>query len=255
MGDIEDIISKVREKPELKGIAKEVVKRAIIESSKGIDISNLGKNDEKIIVKLARELLRNKTGQYRTGKPVETDSMRHYSIRQREKFYPLLNRILDSLKIKSILDLGCGINPVFISKPGMKYYAYEIREDDLEIVMKHFKENSIDGTTKIYDLMSDSYDFPETDICMLMNVLDGIDKKGHRNAHNILSRVKSRIIFVSFPIVKLSGKKMNRPRREWFIKILDSLHLKYYTLNTETESWYFISREEPLLQLISKMQL
>ena len=167
----------------------------------------------------------------------------HTSTSERLDFYPKLKKIIYELEPNSILDLGCGLNPLTLSKKGIKYYASDIKEDELEMVKKFFKRNKIEGKTFIQDLRRDISNLPEADLCIIFKVLDVIEKKSHKFSEKILRTVKCKYFLVSFATKKLSGKSMKSPRRIWFEKILEKLNYSYKKFSSDNEIFYLCAKK------------
>jgi len=250
-----ELVEKIKQKKELKGLSNEIVLSALNKYllKNKISISNLREKEEKVIIKEIRSELRNLTGQFQKSsrdrisllkeKSLNSLLKTHSSTEERLDFYPELKSIIGSLKPNSILDLGCGINPIALASKNVEYFASDIKEDELSLIKEYFKENKIKGKTFIYDLrLFDPKDFPKTDLTIIFKVLDVIEKKSHFLTEKIILGIKSKNILVSFATKKLSGKPMNFPQRRWFIKILEKHGLKYKTFSYKNEIFYLIHK-------------
>jgi len=246
---LEELIKKIKEKKELSGTADSVVKETLNTYLKKYNIllGNLSPKEQKIIIKEIRSQLRSLTGQYQKNikyrpnlinNPTELLKT-HTSTFERQEDYPNLKALIKKINPKSILDLGCGLNPIALATPKIKYFASDIKEDELEIIKKFFAMNKIKGKTFIYDLRKINSDLPKADLCFIFKVLDIIDKN---LAEKILVLIPCKKILVSFSTKKLSGKKMNKPNRDWFEKILKRLNFEYNKTNTENEVFYLIDK-------------
>lgn len=150
----------------------------------------------------------------------------------------------------SILDLGCGLNP--ISYPYMeldedaKYYAYDINEDDLKIIREFLEIYAVNSDVQTIDLknVKQIKKLPPADVCFMFKVLDPIEKreKGHKLAEEIMEilRKKYKFIVISFASQTLSGKKMNYPQRGWIERMLTRIGLKFESFETENEIFYVV---------------
>jgi len=170
----------------------------------------------------------------------------HSSTKERLNDYIKLIKLIRKYNPRSILDLGCGINPIAIADkfPKTSYYAHDIKQDELKLIDLFFKSHKIAGKTYLKDITKIK-NLPNTDICIVFKVLDIIETKGHEKAKNILQKIQSKKIIVSFSTITLSGKPMNSPRRLWFENLLNSLGYKFNIMRTRNEVFYFI--EKPLL--------
>ena len=246
------LISQILQKKELSRITRDVVEELLTNylSKNKISAENLSPKQAKIIVKEIRSQLRNYAGQFQKKQKNRPELLKqnkikelletHTSTAERLNFYPELKKLLVKLKIKSILDLGCGINPTALANPKIIYYAADIKQDELDLIRKFFQKNKIKGKVFPYNLLKIKNNLPKTDICLLFKILDTIEK---RAAEKILKSIKSKYILVSFSTKVLSGKKMNQPRRYWFEHLLKRISLEYEIINSENELFYLIKQQ------------
>jgi len=163
-------------------------------------------------------------------------------------YYNALIRAINNLKPKSILDLGSGLNPIAIinkiKNKNLTYFAYDIKEDELQLINAFFRKNKIKGRTILTDIRKITT-FPKTDLCLILKTLDIIETKGHTHATKIMRNLQSPNIIVSFSTRTLSGRPMRSPRRQWFESLLESLKYKYKVINSSNEVFYFIEKQLP----------
>ncbi len=251
--ELQSIINKIKEKKELQGISVLVIKDNVLKYLKkhSLNIENISAQDSKIIIKDIRSELRFFVGQYQIS-PKKRDNASssdkfeellktHSSTSERLEFYPQLEKIILDLKINSILDLGCGLNPLALSNKEIEYFATDINVDELSIIEEYFKKNKFKGHTFVYDLRNISSDLPKTDLTILFKVLDVVSKKDRKLSESIILSVKSKYILVSFSTKKISGKPMNFPERIWFEKILLRNNLKFEKFYSNNEVFYLIT--------------
>tara|TARA_Y100000034_G_scaffold24312_3_gene28338 strand:+ start:4432 stop:5193 length:762 start_codon:yes stop_codon:yes gene_type:complete len=140
----------------------------------------------------------------------------HKSTKERLPIYPDLYQILFNItgKPKSILDLGCGFNPLsykYMNLRKVKYYVYDISSEDLDFIKGHLSFLK----TKSVNLLSEKT-LPKTDVCFMFKLLNHIDlSKHHKESEKLLRKVKSKFVVISFPLVTISGKKMNYKQNNW----------------------------------------
>lgn len=249
-----EIIKKIKDKKELNGISDAVVSGFLQNYLKkyNFSIDKAKTSEVKSMIKEIRAKLRNYVGQFQKSfkdreKILESGNVKkllesHSSTFERLSFYPKLIEIINEIKPSSILDLGCGLNPLALAKPGIIYYALDIREDELSLVAKFFKKNKIKGCTKVYDLTKIDENLPTADLCILFKVLDIIDAPPYALSEKILTKIKCKKFLVSFSKIKLSGKKMNKPERYWFENLLKKLNFKYKKFQSENEIFYLIDK-------------
>lgn len=240
-----ELIIKIKKKKELSGLSDKFVESILRDVLRKSKVSReLDKKSEKLIVKEVRAELRRYTGQYKKNRKNMNSLDVHVSTKERNPYYTKFTTRLSTLNPKSILDLGCGINPLAIANSKLTYYASDINEADLKTVSNFFKEKNIKGQVFYQDLRTSRL-FPKTDLTLILKVFDLIDKKGHKNAESILKSLKSKHIIVSFSTKKLSGKAMNSPKRIWFENLLKRLGLKFKTFNIPNEIFYLILNKKP----------
>lgn len=250
---MKDLIIKIKRKKELQGLADSVISEKLKNhlERNNIDLQETSEKEKKIIIKDIRSQLRLLVGRFQTGIKnkkflLQTRQLNkllktHTSTAERLDFYPEFKQLLKKLNTKSILDLGCGLNPIALATPEIKYYASDINIDDLEILKEFFKQNEIKGEVFVLDLQNLPKKLPKTDVCLLLKVLDIIDPK-HKITEPLLKQIPSKKIIASFSTKKLSGKRMNVPKRFWFENLLKRINYSFKKLEIENEIFYVIDK-------------
>lgn len=251
-----NLVSAIKEKRELRGVADIVVRQALQDYTikHRIKFSLLSSSEAKELIKIIRAQLRRLTGQYQKSvksrekmfqmKDIQKILESHSSTAERISFYPALKKIISNLKPLSILDVGCGLNPLAITTPKIEYYACDINEGELSIVHEFFKKKKIIGKTFVCDIRNPDTKFPAADVCLIFKVLDLLDKKKYILTENILKKISCKHFLISFSSKKLSGKRMNFPERRWFEAILEKNNFEYKKIYFENEIFYLISTSE-----------
>lgn len=246
-----DIISRIKAKKELSGISDEIVKELLSAYLKKTNISpeSISEKDEKILIKDIRSKLRKYAGRFKKHGSVEklidlglTEKALayHSSTKERIDFYPELKKMIKKIAPKSILDLGCGLNPIAIADKNIFYYASDIDESNLNIVKKFFHKYKIKGRTFLADIRKGRH-FPKADLCLILKVID-IVKMPHKEIESLLLLLNCPNIIVSFSTITLSGKPMDSKRRFWFERILEKLKLNFTIINSKNEIFYLIRK-------------
>ncbi len=277
---IRHLVMKIKEKKELSGLDVQIVleqlKKEIAKDSK---LANLLKEQkkaaEKKIVKLVRDTLRKMHGTFNTGVSKRRDVLSRYikmkdedmiidlikthkSSSERLDIYENLYHNIFEIteQNSSILDLGCGLNPlsvIFMDNKKINYTACDISSDDLSLISTFFKEYSklypeFSGNTQSINLFEAKKQdlfkkFQFYDICFLFKVLESIElSKSHKISENLILTIPADWIVVSFPKQTVSGRKMRFPRRGWFEKMLQRLKLHHRVLEYENEIFYIIRK-------------
>tara|TARA_Y100000310_G_scaffold144893_1_gene144156 strand:- start:8730 stop:9566 length:837 start_codon:yes stop_codon:yes gene_type:complete len=172
------------------------------------------------------------------------------STKERQTSYPTLYQTLfhHTGKPKSILDLGCGINPIsypYIDLGKIKYYAYDIDESDMEFLNEYFKIMQLPGKAQTLDLkkIENIKKLPKVDVALLFNLLDSLEQgKGHKLSETIITTLKAKHLVISFATKTISGKLMKHPNRGWIEQLLKRKKLSYETLVSENELFYVIKK-------------
>lgn len=171
----------------------------------------------------------------------------HLSTKERFDSYDSLYSQIFKLTGKpgSIIDIGCGLNPIsshYMPLKKFRYIASDIDKSNLDFISEFFELSGIDGRTIVLDFQNEKdlqkLAFIETDICFLFKVLE-IDK---RVAEDLITSVNSKFIVASFSTLSVSGKIMSSPQRDWFEKLLNRLKYKFSTFSTENEIFYVIKK-------------
>lgn len=220
------LIEKIKSKKELAGLPDSFVSSFI---PKNIP-EKISERQLNLVVKEIRAKLRKYVGQY-------TLKNSHRSIAERDSNYNELKNIIESLYPKSILDVGCGLNPLKIAEKKYTYYACDIDGKSIQRVNDFLKEEGIDGKAWVEDIRT-ATSFPIADICLLLKVVDLLDKRGHKNAEILIKKIPSSNFIISFPTKTLSGKPMNHPQRGWIERLLTRLGFTYTSLITNNEIFY-----------------
>lgn len=244
--DVDRFVQKVKEKKELRGVADEFIRTILAQQLKKNGVPRSEK-DERVVLKAVRAELRMHTGRFHRGTPSLSTAQpeellrTHLSTYERKDQYDVLKNLIAGVHPRSILDVGCGLNPLILATPHETYYACDIHEDEIERINTHFKHEGIKGKAFIADVRT--YDsFPTADLCLMLKLLDVVDTKGHKNAESLIVRVPCKHIIASFPTRKLSGKRMTSPHRRWMEQLLQRNRLTFVQKRTDNEVFYLITK-------------
>jgi 16S rRNA (guanine(1405)-N(7))-methyltransferase len=238
-------------------------------------------------IKFCRARLRKKAGLYLKSKDdkrifevskledneVKKILLAHKSSFERYSYYPeIYNKIFQKLKknpsrlqnIVTILDLGCGLNPLsylFFDEKLFKssnYLAIDIDKRALEIVNIFFKQKGLNGKTFHMDvlelitqksskgqmakkeiILQKINDF-SCDLALMFKLLELIEKKGHKNSEKLITSLNAKMIVASFPKKTISGKSMKVTKKPWLERMLTRLSYEFETFEIPTEIFYLI---------------
>ena len=251
------LIKKITQKPERRNLSSKFIENSLKNYAEkyNITLEKLSPKEEKIVLKEIRASLRTLVGQYQKISKSRIFLLKennfqellktHRSTEERILFYPKLKKLLSSLKISSILDLACGLNPIALASPKITYYASDINESELSLINEFFKKHKIKGKTFIFDIrtLSQKSKLPKTDLTLILKTLDLLHPK-QKLADNLLSIINSKYFLISFPTKKLSGAPMKHKRRPWLERILLQKNLKFRTFSSENEIFYLITTQQ-----------
>ncbi len=249
----EDIIREIKKKKELSGITDSLVSSLLedyLEKNR-LSLEKLAPSYRKILIKDIRASLREHVGRFKSSlkdrkKLLERGEISkllrtHLSTKERIDFYPRLKEMIKNLSPSSILDLGCGINPIALAEKDVKYYASDVNLDDLELVRLFFKKKKIQGETFVCDMRDiNRCSFPSADICLILKVFDILGKDDYEIAKNVMNKIECKQAIVSFSTKTLSGKSLSQKRRMWFEKLLDRSGHRFEIVNSDNEIFYVI---------------
>jgi len=172
----------------------------------------------------------------------------HRSTKERLNIYEDLYKNLP--KFKTIQDLACGLNPfslIFLKNLQIKYYAFDIQCQELSLIKEYFKGIKDNFSEFNYEVKTINLfeDIPEikTDLTFIFKFIDLLEsKKEYKLAEEIIKKIQSSLILVSFSKITLGRKRMKYPRRKWFELMLNRLNFNYKVLEYENEIFYLIHK-------------
>lgn len=254
---LSELIHKIKQKKELAGLSEELVSEIALKYIKkhNLNLNNLSKHNQKPIIKETRAQLRELVGRFEKHtkkRPLFLEKNQinellktHTSTSERLANYDEIKAIIASLNVSSILDLGCGLNPIALASPNVYYYALDINKNELDLIKLFFQKNNIKGETILHDLRK-AKELPKADICLAFKVLDLLDKKGHRTAENLINSVNCKYLLISFPTITISGKPMSTPRRFWLENLLIRLSFRFKKFKIGNEIFYLAEKQSAI---------
>lgn len=145
-------------------------------------------------------------------KKTSLNIMRHHaSTRERlghfESMYQDLFDIIGP--IKSMLDLGCGLNPLSVlwmqNVTGLRYDACDIYADQVKFLNHFFKVARIDGHARVYDI-SGGPPPSNVDVVLLLKILPLLRHMRGVDAPDFIKQLRARHVVVSYPSASLGGQ-------------------------------------------------
>lgn len=176
----------------------------------------------------------------------------HTSTKERLPYYnQIYRKICTTIKPKSIIDLGCGLNPLaynYLIDNGCKptIIASDISQNDMDFLNEAFKVLGIPGKTKRLDLVNEYEELKKLkgNVAFLFKLLDPLEEAKRHISYNIIDSIKTDWIVVSFATKSLGGKKnISVKGRSWFERLLKRKELPWETFSVENELFYTIKNK------------
>lgn len=276
---LQQLVEIIKKKKELQNISADFVKKEILNycqknpAKKAIleQKINLKSAQCQQIIKAVRANLRRVYGLFRTSEGIKfrNDFLKrlvkakeakrkkiivqilqtHSSTKERLPFYEQLYHQMFKItsKPKTIIDLGCGLNPFSLPLMGLgdlTYHAYDLSREEVSLLNRFFKILKINGQAEVLDILH-PVNLPKADLCFLFKMTDVLDQgKGHKTSEGIIKVVPAKFIVVSFPTLTMSGKRMNFPRRTWIELMCTRLGYSYNLLEFSNEIFYVIRKSD-----------
>ncbi len=267
----EDLISLVKEKPELSSLDDAFVRKMIIKFNPAIpekyaSFAQFKKSALcKKIVSRTRKELREVYGVFIKrplakvcDSPIDTILQSHQSTQERFDYLPSVYALLfDKLfalgltKDFSLLDVACGFTPFSLSyfpvRP-KKYTACDLSSLDMQLILAFFKKEKQIGSVKAIDVLSEEFlswvVLQKTDVSFLFKALDSFELRKRNSSKAILTAIPSRFLVVSFALRTLGGKKIIAvSRRSWFEKFCVKQGWTFQTIQIPNELFYLVVKK------------
>ena len=178
----------------------------------------------------------------------------HVSTRERLPFYDLIYKEL-AARIpapKSVLDLGCGLNPLtqgMMARHGWRpeMIGVDISSADMAFLEGAMRTLGIPGRTITADLTKEegmrALDGVQADVTLVLKLLDTLEETRRFVSYDLFDHIRSPWIVVSFPTTSLGGKRrISTKGRSWFERLLHRKALAWETFSVENELFYVIQR-------------
>ncbi|MBI2667578.1 hypothetical protein HYX17_02295 [Candidatus Woesearchaeota archaeon] len=207
-------------------------------------VFNIGKNRVKLLKELENEIEKSDIINEKI-KNIHLELLKtHKSTIERINNYEMIyNKIFSILTPESILDLSSGLNPIsfpWMNLDKVDYIATELNDNDVKFLNKYFslmRKFRLNGKAINMNLLKIKK-LPKTDICFIFKTLDSLETLKRGATKDILSKIKSKIIVISFPTKTLSGKNLSKRRLAWFNRLISD----YSTFEIENEIFYIVNK-------------
>ncbi len=150
-------------------------------------------------------------------------------------------------KFDSIVDIGCGLNPLAI--PWMpidrkvKYCAYDIYTDLTQFLNEFMKLIKIQGYAEVRDIIT-SPPPVQADLALILKTIPCLEQVDKRAGIKLLEKIKASYMVVSFPVKSLGGrdKDMRQNYQDRFYALLQNKEWKFDCLEFKTELVFLITK-------------
>jgi 16S rRNA (guanine(1405)-N(7))-methyltransferase len=179
--------------------------------------------------------------------------MRHHaSTRER---LPILRELYaattpDWSGIRTIVDVGCGLNPLAIPlldlSPEMEYHAYDVLGDLVEFLNAAFPLLGVRGRAEVCDVVHRPECLKKgADLALLLKVLPCLEQIEKGAGERLLGAVDADRILVSFPVHSLGGarKGMGRTYETWLREAIRPRGFAVKSFDFRTELAFVLSRQ------------
>ncbi len=149
--------------------------------------------------------------------------------------------------VNSVLDLACGLNPLAIPwmplSSGFRYHACDIYLDMVHFLQSFFDHFTLAASAEACDLIGEIPQ-PATQVAFLLKTIPCLEQVDRSIGQQILDKIPSEHILVSFPSQSLGGRQKGMPDfyREHFHELLAGKNWQVREFSFETELAFLVSR-------------
>ena len=142
----------------------------------------------------------------------------HASTRERldhiDAFY---DELFTPVVPKSILDLACGLNPLYLGYRGYAVRGLDISGGCIQLINDWAQKRGWDVSAQCRDLLCRP-SLPQTDVALLMKLLPVLEQQKKGAAMALLLSIPAPVLIVTFPLKTLGGRSvgMEKHYSDWF---------------------------------------
>lgn len=161
-------------------------------------------------VKRVKRRLHQAVGAFRSGMAGDEPMRSHASTRERLPYLGSFYQRTWSITgvPSSILDLGCGLNPLALPAMGLapdaRYVAIDVDERPLAAVRAYLEQSGQPHEVRTLDLVSSVPD-DAADVALMLKLVTTLDRQDPDAATRLLQRLRARHAVVSFALRSLGG--------------------------------------------------
>lgn len=137
----------------------------------------------------------------------------HASSRERaDMLSTFYARLLGDLPpIRSLLDVGCGLNPLALPwmplAPDATYAAYDIHTDQMDFLNRFFEIAGVRGSAHVGDAVGSPPEAP-ADVALVLKVLPILEQQERAAGLSLLRALRAPVLLVSYPTRTLGGRNV-----------------------------------------------
>jgi 16S rRNA (guanine(1405)-N(7))-methyltransferase len=176
---------------------------------------------------------------------------KHASTRERlpiiDKFF---RQTLEKVApLKSILDVGCGLNPLALPwipiDEGCVYYGLDIFADMAQFLNQFLQHAEVQGQIRLHSLTQGLEEVPHVQLALLLKTIPCMEQLDKSMGEYLLDKIQAQFLLVSFPIYSLGGRQkgMRRHYEQHFMSIIKDRHFAFERFEFATELAFLLSRE------------
>lgn len=117
--------------------------------------------------------------------------------------------------IRSVLDVGCGLNPLALPwmplAEGVEYHACDVYEDMMAFVAGFFQLMGVRGAAEVCDV-SERCPTQRVDLALLLKTIPCLEQIDPAAGARLLDGLDADHLLVSFPVRSLGGARKGMPR-------------------------------------------
>jgi 16S rRNA (guanine(1405)-N(7))-methyltransferase len=153
--------------------------------------------------------------------------------------------------IRSVIDLGCGLNPLAIPwmplADGARYLALDMYSDLIDFLGGAFPLLNCAGRAETCDILgSPAGSLPDelADLALMLKIIPCLEQVDKSAGARLLEGVHARHVLVSFPIRSLSGyhKGMGRTYEDHFLTLVDGRPWRVQRFEFANELAFLVSK-------------
>jgi 16S rRNA (guanine(1405)-N(7))-methyltransferase len=147
----------------------------------------------------------------------------------------------------SILDLGCGLNPLTVPwmglSPATRYSALDIDADRVRFLNRYLVLAGFEPLARCQDILTHAPD-EEADLALLLKMSPSLERQEPGTTLHLLDRLRTPFVAVSFAVKSLAGREkgMSDHYRRQFLELVGNRTWSVKKLVFETELVFVVGK-------------